>query len=201
MRALASPHIFHGTVERCFPGARRRNLWRIDSLKGQLYLLLLSTEAPDLTAAVQQFGFPDDSSPWETKDYTPLLERIQPGDTWHFRLTANPTRSCCKEPGKRGKVMAHITPDHQKEWLKQRGEANGFSLQDDDFSVVYSGWRFFTKQSPSHFRLSLLAVTYEGVLTITDKTLFCKALTEGIGRGKAYGMGMLTVAGSRSRET
>ena len=40
----------------------------------------------------------------------------------------------------------------------------------------------------------LLAVTYEGVLTVTDTELFCKALTEGIGRGKAYGMGLLTVA-------
>ncbi|MFR9227697.1 MAG: type I-E CRISPR-associated protein Cas6/Cse3/CasE [Acutalibacteraceae bacterium] len=30
-KALASPHIFHGTVERCFGGERKRNLWRIES--------------------------------------------------------------------------------------------------------------------------------------------------------------------------
>ena len=42
-------------------------------------------------------------------------------------------------------------------------------------------------------RVSLLAVTYEGVLRVTDAALFRRTLTEGIGRGKAYGMGLLTV--------
>ena len=40
-KALASPHIFHGTVERCFGGERKRNLWRIDHLNHQLYLMPL----------------------------------------------------------------------------------------------------------------------------------------------------------------
>lgn len=41
--------------------------------------------------------------------------------------------------------------------------------------------------------VSLLSVTFEGFLTVTDADLFRCTLTEGIGRGKAYGMGMLTV--------
>ena len=41
--------------------------------------------------------------------------------------------------------------------------------------------------------VSLLAVTYEGLLTVTDAALFRRTLTEGIGRGKAYGLGLLTV--------
>lgn len=44
-----------------------------------------------------------------------------------------------------------------------------------------------------HNRVSFLAVTYEGILQVTDAELFRKALTDGIGREKAYGMGMLTV--------
>ena len=42
-------------------------------------------------------------------------------------------------------------------------------------------------------RISFISVTYEGILTVSDKEMFVKALTEGIGREKAYGMGMLTV--------
>ena len=50
----------------------------------------------------------------------------------------------------------------------------------------------FTKKEAGN-RISFISVTYEGILTVTDKELFVKALTEGIGREKAYGMGMLTV--------
>ena len=45
--------------------------------------------------------------------------------------------------------------------------------------------------------MRMLAVTYEGSLTVTDADLFRKALTEGIGREKAFGMGLLTIAGIR----
>ena len=35
--------------------------------------------------------------------------------------------------------------------------------------------------------------TYEGILTVTDAEAFRNALVKGIGREKAFGMGMLTV--------
>ena len=46
MIALTSPQKFHGAVENSFSGERRRRLWRLDSLNGKLYLLLLSEELP-----------------------------------------------------------------------------------------------------------------------------------------------------------
>ena len=71
-KALASPHMFHGTVERCFGGERKRNLWRIDHLNHQLYLMLLSPDKPDLSAAAEQFGVLSADCPWETKSYIPF---------------------------------------------------------------------------------------------------------------------------------
>ena len=47
MRALASPGILHGAVERCFTGERKRRLWRIDALQHGTYVLILSEDAPD----------------------------------------------------------------------------------------------------------------------------------------------------------
>ena len=76
----------------------------------------------------------------------------------------------------------------------------GFSLNEEDFTVVHSQWHIFRKNPSQEAKVRLLAVTYEGVLTVTDTELFCKALTEGIGRGKAYGMGLLTVARIASNE-
>ena len=108
------------------------------------------------------------------KLYTPFLERITPGSVWHFRLVANPTKSCVSEPGKRGKVHAHVSVPHQKEWLQTRAAHNGFSLNEEDFTVVHSQWHIFCKNSSQEAQVRLLAVTYEGVLTVTDTELFCK---------------------------
>ena len=55
----------------------------------------------------------------------------------------------------------------------------------------------FKKNREEKSRVKLLAVTYEGLLTVTDADAFRKALVNGIGREKAYGMGLLTVAGVR----
>ena len=35
--------------------------------------------------------------------------------------------------------------------------------------------------------------SFEGLLRVTDAALFREALTRGIGRGKAYGLGLLTL--------
>lgn len=45
--------------------------------------------------------------------------------------------------------------------------------------------------------MRILSVTYEGVLTVTDEELLKVALTNGIGREKAYGLGILTIVGVR----
>lgn len=207
MLALQSPHIIHGTVERAFSGGRERRLWRLDSLGGQLYLLVLSEEKPDLSHADAQFGT---GKGWETLPYEPLLNRIVEGTRWHFRLTANPTFS--EKPNgrdSRGKVHAHITPNLQEKWLLDRAANCGMEIarfsfpnrtengtpqmQESSLVVTGSKWYQFRKEGKGRI-VSLLAVSYEGTLLVTDAERFRKAMTEGIGRGKAYGMGLLTVA-------
>ena len=41
--------------------------------------------------------------------------------------------------------------------------------------------------------VTLLAVTYEGILQVTDPEAFKALLCEGVGRGKAYGLGLMTI--------
>ena len=125
---------------------------------------------------------------------------------WQFRLTANPTVSSSKnrnkdnfqsqkqerEKIKRGTVYEHNVESYQRDWLQKKAEKNGFCVNDENVSVVQSQWMQFTKREAGN-RISFISVTYEGILTVSDKEMFVKALTEGIGREKAYGMGMLTV--------
>lgn len=192
MKALVSPNLFHGAIEHAFSGERDRKLWRIDHLNGSGYLMLLSSTPPDLTNAAQQFGCADAAPLWETRDYTSLLERIQPGSRWRFRLVANPTCSR-KGRGDRGEVYAHRTAHYQEQWLLDRAGKHGFSLQPDEFAAVHSQWNRFKKGSDNGRLVTLLSVTYEGVLTVTDPDFFRQVLVEGLGRGKAYGLGLLTV--------
>ena len=195
MKALASPNLFHGAIEQSFSGPRSRNLWRIDTLGENTYLLVLSRNAPDFKSLIAQFGTEGNS--WESRSYDALLGRIETGGFWHFRLTANPTISKAFGSAERGKVLGHITSEHQKRWLLDRAEKHGFSLEEERFSVVQSRWIRFRKGTDGGRPVSLLSVTYEGMLTVTDPVLFTQTLTDGLGRGKAYGLGMLTVANPR----
>ncbi len=201
MRALASPNRFHGAVETSFVGERSRNLWRIDTLGDKTYLLLLSHDKPELEALASQFGY----GSYETRDYDKLLERITQGSRWRFRLVANPTFSKsqgqgCTEMHLRGKVIGCGTPEYQMKWLYNRAEKCGFHVrgyeettETDDFGVTKSRYLSFRKGSDNGRNIKILSVTFEGELTVTDAELFKSALCEGIGRGKAYGQGLLTV--------
>lgn len=193
MIALAAPQKFHGALESSFPGERQRRLWRLDYLGNRLYMLILSEERPDLSNVINQFGTGKEA---ESRSYDTLLQTIAPDSYWHFRLVANPTKSCKKtaNPSERGTVVAHRTVKFQKKWLLDRAKKNGFEIEAEMFDVKGLCWKHFTKSNKC--TVSLLAVTYEGTLKVTDVEKFQSVLCNGIGRGKAYGMGMLTVVQS-----
>lgn len=193
-KAIFSPNLIHGAVESAFPGERKRNLWRIDHLYGRDYLMLLSENIPQMDDILKQFGKENIPSPWLTKDYSTLLSRIKSGTQWHFRLVANPTRKVSNTESSRGAVCAHQTLDFQKNWLLQQSIKHGFRLDPDAFSVTGSQWYHFRKGKEKGRKVSFLGVSYEGILTVTDENKFCELLCQGIGRGKAYGMGLMTIA-------
>lgn len=209
MKALANPQCIHGAIEAlnaetddwaesANESKRPRSLWRIDTLNGEMYLLVLTQEAPKLSRAAEQFGYGGISV--ETKAYAPLLDRIAVGERWRFRLTANPVKSLKKgdSPESRGKVTALISVGQQEEWLASHAQSYGFMLKPGEFRVTHSQKYNFQKHGRGK-SVSLLSVTFEGVLTVTDAERFREALTQGIGRGKAYGNGLMTVV--RVRES
>ena len=201
LAALASPQKLHAAVESSFPPGPEtdgRNLWRIDKLDNDFYLLVLSNERPDFSHIVEQFGWPGAEQGWETKNYVQFVERIETGQRWQFRLRANPVHSVkpagglkAPKPTQRGKVYAHVTVQQQEQWLLERAEKYGFKLQEGSFRVVQREVRQFRRQRQP---VTLGVATFEGILEVTDATLFRRALTGGIGRAKAYGCGLLTLA-------
>jgi len=187
LRALNAPSRFHGAIESAFPGERKRRLWRLDNVNGALYLLLLSEDQPHFQSIAVQFCSSENDC--EIKCYDSLLKRIENGTVWRFRLVANPTYSKKKDDA-RGVVHAHITTDYQAQWLTKKSERCGFRLA--EFQVTESKWQQFYKAGGKR-PVTLITAAYEGILEVTDAAKFREALREGIGRGKAYGMGLLTV--------
>ena len=189
--ALASYNKFHGAIEEAFRNEceeRSRKLWRLDRINNNVYLLLLSSTKPQLDSFVRQFGTGMEDC--VTKNYEPFLNRISIDSSWNFRLVANPT-ICKWIQGQRGKRIATSSASTQMEWLKRQAEKNGFDIDDDATNVTESKWVIFSKRG-EHV-IKALSVTYEGVLVVKDVDRFKKVLIEGLGREKAYGMGLLTV--------
>ena len=192
MMALTAPSLFHGAIETSF-AERGRTLWRIDRLAGRTYLLLVSDEKPELSHAVKQFGT---ESGWESRNYAPFIEKIREGDRRRFRVTANPVIAKSAGTGERGSVLAHVTTAQQEKWLADRAGRYGFSLSSDEFTAVNSNWYRFRKGTDPGRTVTFRAVTFEGILTVTDAELFRDMLRSGLGREKAYGCGLFTVTGA-----
>lgn len=176
---------YHNWVESCFPkekamGKRLRHLWRIDQLNGKRYLLLVSQEQPSLDK-MSLYGVTGTA---KIKEYRPFINKLEQGTKMRFRLTANPTYRT------NGKIYPHITVEQQKEWLLKRTENAGFKIVADNFEIISREWPILYH---NHRQVRLSRVSFEGILEIKDIDNFRNTLIQGIGREKAYGMGLLTV--------
>lgn len=177
----------HGCVESCFQGERKRRLWRIDKVGSGYYLMLLSEDMPDLSPIETQYGFKGKKG--ESIDYDKLLNRVENGTTWNFRIVANPSK---RESGG-GKIRAHVSPNYAEEWFLKKAEENGFDVK--DLFVGEPDGHYFKKRDGNS--VHIVKTVFTGTLTVTDSEKIRNALVNGIGRGKAYGAGMLTLVGGR----
>ncbi|WP_407887807.1 type I-E CRISPR-associated protein Cas6/Cse3/CasE [Levilactobacillus sp. N40-8-2] len=205
-RDLTHLGAYHNWVEQSFPaeieaGQRKRHLWRIDQLGGKRYLLVLSEEQP-VAEKLATYGVVGTVM---TKSYDQLLAGLQDGQMLRFRLTANPTHTITKPGARQGRVMPHITIERQRQWLVDRAEKSGFQLiqqtvveapTDDPtwaFDIVGREWPVLHRKGGRKGTVRLSRVTFEGLLRISDVSAFKQTLTQGIGREKAFGMGLMTV--------
>ncbi|WP_026925590.1 type I-E CRISPR-associated protein Cas6/Cse3/CasE [Glycomyces arizonensis] len=209
-KLLGSPQAMHAAVLHGFPGDEAapgggaRTMWRLDrNDRHDALLYLLSATEPDLTHLVEQAGWPTRSDGWETRPYGPLLERLEAGQHWAFRLTANPTftRHHHKKEGERGERFSHLTATQQTEWLLRKAERCGFTVppgETGEPNLVLrerQQRRFHRAKAKAPVTLSM--ATFEGVLEVKDPAVMRQVMLAGIGRAKAYGCGLLTLASAR----
>ena len=214
-RALADLYALHQLVYAAFsdsaPGEVGRVLFRVDTDTergdGAPRLLVQSEREPDWGHLAGQIGCVQGPKVWEP--------RFEPGQMLRFRLRASPAK---RVPLPRGHPKAGhqriglLTRLEQAQWLTRQGERCGFAL-----CAPPSGWfDAFDGAEPSaavqiislgHLKgrkpnpdtggttiVTHLAVDFDGLLRVTDPLALAASVTTGIGPGKAFGLGLLSLA-------
>lgn len=220
-RELADRHELHRTLMRTVgqanqgeqARARFEMLYRVETDPICPRILLQTRFEPDWDALPSGFV----ANPAETKAIDHVLEGILAGHVLTFRLLANPTRRATgRRVGRlgtpeanfvvvdangraRGKLIPLRTQAEQLDWLRRRADRCGFEVVPVQASESVSDVR--VSMPPGAFgeragkRLTFGSAQFDGRLRVVDAEAFVTAVRSGIGRGKAYGYGLLSIGG------
>jgi CRISPR-associated protein Cas6/Cse3/CasE subtype I-E len=194
--------------------SRPRVLWRLDTDDWRRPVLWVSSpDRPSFEHITEDFGWPNAEVPYETRSLDPLLGRLSPGQEYVFRLTMNPVRAEAGKVGAdgrrgRGKVVPLVGAAAQVEWLVDRAAKWGFEVPPGPVPAPDGGAAHaveirdsrrlrFSKGRGRGRDVVIQTVTVEGLLRVTDAGQFARTLTHGVGRGRAYGCGLVGLASPR----
>ena len=208
-RALADCHVLHQQILTGFATARTPNA---REEFGILYRLEVEQKSGAPALLVQSMA-PPDWSRWhgpgllsagevpEMREISAALDAIALGMRLRFRLRANPTRRVHRSHAgmdpMAGKRVELRDEQGQRDWLKGKAEQCGFrviGVQVRPGDALGGKQRGRRGTGDDARRLTFATVIFDGVLEVTDAERFHGALRQGIGSGKAYGFGLLSVA-------
>lgn len=182
-RDLADAYDMHRSLVRAFvrePDEQPpRFLWRVEpeSVWREPVLLVQSLIEPDWSAFSAN-GYL--KRPPEAKIIDPKT-LIEIDRLYRFRLFANPTVT---QQGKRYGLRAE---DEQTVWLERKAAKCGFTVET----------ALVTSSDVVHLRgddICLQQACFEGVLRAQDANALRNALEQGVGSGKAFGFGLLSLS-------
>ncbi len=207
-RALRDSHALHRAIMSMFPsgvGSSARSslgiLHRLDLREGGRAAELLVQSAVSPKPEHLPSRFLDDGERVESTELGPLLERVVPGAFFRFRLRANPTRKIetksspdgARSNGKRVPVRGDA---ERAAWLVRKLAAGGMRLADSSggpwLLQLPDGLQYGTRRNGG--RTTHDAHLFEGVLEIVSAEKARDTISSGIGPGKAFGFGLLSLA-------
>jgi len=205
-RELADPYQMHRSIMRAFPDGlvkgKERVLFRVDEHPrlGAPALLVQSLVRPDWSWLAEGPGtsgylLADVQDNPGVKPFALTLKAVQ---VLAFRLRANPTRRLSAGQGNKGKRVGIYGEEEQMRWLSRKGKQHGFRV----LQVRLSGQARIKKHKAIHRQgqahdLELLSVQFDGLLQVTDPPRLVRAVESGIGSGKGFGFGLLSLASAR----
>ena len=171
-------------------------LFRVDlQAGGGVAILVQSSIKPDWDYAFHNAGFLLTAR--QVKAFDPSFAARE---QLRFRLVANPTRkkTMNQSDGRRKGQRFSVPPDEFYQWLDDKcqrpgrnAEPTGFSLAKDSV-VIQPGFVHVNRERDGGGQL-LRSARYDGVLRVEDPEQLKKTLWRGIGPGKAFGFGLLSL--------
>ncbi len=85
-------------------------------------------------------------------------------------------------------------------WIERKGAEGGFAIERDELTrpllMISPNHDYVIRRSRNRKAepMTFTGVDFEGILRITDAAAFATTLQSGIGRGKGFGFGLITVA-------
>ncbi|MGP4001373.1 type I-E CRISPR-associated protein Cas6/Cse3/CasE [Streptomyces sp. 8N706] len=165
-------------------------LYRLDETDESSTLIVQSRTPLDATRLPTEYGRID------VKDLAPMFGALRKGLAVRYRIVLNPVkreRLPLDRKNQRGRIVPLDGPDADQWWSRRAADA-GLQLH-TLLPTSLTPVRPRTKAAPP-MRHSLLR--YDGTATVTDTDALTEAVLTGIGRGKAYGAGLLSLAPAAS---
>lgn len=192
-------------------------LFRLDRARdGRLTLLVQSSAPPDWSSLpagylVAPTAFDDEGPNPAIKVLDEQFAHVAVGQKFRFRLRANPTKKVDTKTGadgrrRNGRRVALNTTEDRLAWLARKGEQHGFSVLDAQFSNgtksadvldVTEGRAVGARvnaDGKERSPVSFGSTVFEGRLAVREVEAFVSALKTGVGSGKAFGFGLLSIA-------
>lgn len=163
-------------------------LFRLEEGRSGMSLLIQSQQHPNLDR------LPDGYGTAAVKDIDPLLTYLRPGLPVHYRIAANPSKRLAKaDANHNAKQVVALSGSAADEWWSRKATEHGLALS----SLLATPMPPASGNNGGK-RVRHSLTRFEGLAVITDAEQLRTAILEGIGRGKSYGCGLLSVAIARS---
>lgn len=195
---LARPYEMHRTLLRAFPDdlaqGAERVLFRVDThpRSGIPTVLAQSWLEPDWSC-LPATGYLAAVETGDNPAVKPVALTLHAGQLLAFRLRANPTQRLSRSLPRgmdKSKRVGLYKADEQLAWLARKGTQHGFRV----VQAAISGQERIDDPRQG---LKLLSVQFDGLLQVTDPQALTAAVATGIGSGKAFGFGLLSLAPAR----
>ncbi|MCF2970931.1 type I-E CRISPR-associated protein Cas6/Cse3/CasE [Synechococcus sp. Nb3U1] len=187
-RELGNAHKFHQRIMQAFPDEEDRATPRED------WHILFRHEPDSDVVLVQSALEPDWSKLPDgylkhhaVKAVNLGVDQLSAPRFFQFRLRANPS----KRDAKTKKTIGFYHRPDQLAWLERQGDRCGFRLH-NTYVIPAPNVFGIKKQGTAPIRIT--TALFQGVLEVTDSDSFLSALKAGIGRGRSYGCGLLSLA-------
>lgn len=157
-------------------------LFRIDyTASGPV--LLIQTNLPPEPARL-----PDGYGSVQTRDISPLVNALHTGMAVHYRIAANASKRAWKgdRPGK----IVGLSGPQAEQWWQRKAEANGLTLS---YLRAQPQPAARGRATRIHHAITL----FEGQAVVSDADKVRTAVLAGIGRGRSFGCGLLSLAPGR----